>query len=95
MRPTYGDQAPYYANILRNYVAEYIGRHGFLGIMGGGLSRQSRLHEFTPKHQHGGLFTGSAVAASSAPRVVQSDKYMPATTEEAGAFDFDEFTNAD
>lgn len=95
LRPTYGDQAPYYANILRNYVAEYIGRHGFLGIMGGGLSRQSRLHEFTPKHQHGGLFTGSAVAASSAPRVVQSDKYMPATTEEAGAFQFSEFTNAD
>lgn len=95
LRPTYGDQAPYYANILRNYIAEYIGRHGFLGIIGGGLSRQSRLHEFTPKHQHGGLFTGSAVAASSAPRIVQSDKYMPATTEEAGAFDFDEFTNAD
>lgn len=95
LRPTYGDQAPYYANMLRNYVAEYIGRHGFLGIMGGGLSRQARLHEFTPKHQHGGLFTGSAVAASSAPKVVQSDKYMPATTEEAGAFDFGEFTNAD
>lgn len=95
LRPTYGDQAPYYANILRNYVAEYIGKHGFLGIMGGGLSRQARLHEFTPRHQHGGLFTGSAVAASSAPKVVQSDKYMPATTEEAGAFQFGEFTNAD
>ena len=95
LRPTYGDQAPYYANMLRNYVAEYIGRHGFLGIMGGGLSRQARLHEFTPKHQHGGLFTGSAVAASSAPKVVQSDKYMPATTEEAGAFEFGQFTNAD
>lgn len=95
LRPTYGDQAPYYANILRNYVAEYIGKHGFLGIFGGGLSRQARLHEFTPRHQHGGLFTGSAVAASSAPRVVQSDKYMPATTEEAGAFQFGEFTNAD
>ena len=95
LRPTYGDQAPYYANILRNYVAEYIGKHGFLGIMGGGLSRQARLHEFTPKHQHGGLFTGSAVAASSAPKVVQSDKYMPATTEEAGAFEFGQFTNAD
>ena len=60
-----------------------------------GESRQARLHEFTPKHQHGGLFTGSAVAASSAPKVVQSDKYMPATTEEAGAFQFGEFTNAD
>ena len=95
LRPTYGDQAPYYANILRNYVAEYIGRHGFLGIMGGGISRQARLHEFTPKHQHGGLFTGSAVAASSAPKIVQSEKYMPATTEEAGAFQFSEFTNAD
>lgn len=95
LRPTYGDQAPYYANILRNYIAEYIGKHGFLGILGGGLSRQARLHEFTPKHQHGGLFTGSAVAASSAPRVVQSDKYIPATTEEAGAFQFGEFTDAD
>lgn len=95
LRPTYGDQAPYYANILRNYIAEYIGKHGFLGIFGGGLSRQARLHEFTPRHQHGGLFTGSAVAASSAPKVVQSDKYMPATTEEAGAFQFGEFTNAD
>ena len=95
LRPTYGDQAPYYANILRNYIAEYIGKHGFLGIFGGGLSRQARLHEFTPRHQHGGLFTGSAVAASSAPKVVQSDKYMPATTEEAGAFEFGQFTNAD
>ena len=95
LRPTYGDQAPYYANILRNYIAEYIGKHGFLGVFGGGLSRQARLHEFTPRHQHGGLFTGSAVAASSAPKVVQSDKYMPATTEEAGAFEFGQFTNAD
>ena len=58
-------------------------------------NRQSRIHEFTPKHQHGGLFTGSAAAASSAPRVIQSDKYIPATTEEAGAFEFGQFTNAD
>ena len=39
-------------------------------------SRQARLHEFTPRHQHGGLFTGS-------------------TAEEAGAFEFGQFTNAD
>lgn len=95
LRPTYGDQAPHYANILRNYIAEYIGNHGFLGIVGGGMSRQARLHEFTPKHQHGGLFTGSATAASSAPKIVQSEKYIPATTEEAGAFEFSEFTGAD
>jgi hypothetical protein len=61
----------------------------------GQVSREARLHEFTPKHQQGGLFTGSAVAASSAPRIVQSDKYIPATTEEAGAFEFGQFTNAD
>lgn len=109
LRPTYGADADYYANVLFNYFKNYIGRTSFwskhvpfasnpfrhFGIGGGGQSRQARLHEFTPKHQQGGLFTGSAVAASSAPKIVQSEKYMPATTEEAGAFEFGQFTNAD
>lgn len=108
LRPTYGDQAGYYANILFQYFKQYIGAtSGFRKLVrsafvpGGPFvnynspSRQSRIHEFTPKHQHGGLFTGSAAAASSAPRIVQSDKYIPATTEEAGAFEFGQFTNAD
>ena len=108
LRPTYGDQAGYYANMLFQYFKQYIGAtSGFRKLVrsafvpGGPFvnykspSRQARLHEFTPKHQHGGLFTGSAAAASSAPRVIQSDKYIPATTEEAGAFEFGQFTNAD
>jgi hypothetical protein len=79
---------------MYNYIAEYIGKHGFLGIIGGGLGRQAKLNEFAvsnnesvQKHQHGGLFTGSSVAASSAPRIVRSDTYIPATTEEAAVFD--------
>ena len=32
---------------------------------------------------------------ASAPKIVQSDSYKPATTEEAGAFQFSEFTDAD
>ncbi len=108
LRPTYGDQAGYYANILFQYFKQYIGAtSGFRKLVRSAFvpggpwvnykspSRQSRIHEFTPKHQHGGLFTGSAVAASSAPRVIQSDKYIPATTEEAGAFEFGQFTDAD
>lgn len=108
LRPTYGDQAGYYANMLFQYFKQYIGAtSGFRKLVrsafvpGGPFvnykspSRQARLHEFTPRHQHGGLFTGSAAATASAPRIVQSDKYIPATTEEAGAFEFGQFTNAD
>lgn len=107
LEPTYGADANKYANILFEYFKSYIGstsraakRFKVLALPGYGAfstrpGREARLHEFTPKHQQGGLFTGSAVAASSAPRVVQSDKYTPATTEEAGAFQFSEFTDAD
>lgn len=102
LRPTYGDRAPYYAGVMYNYIAEYIGKHGFLGIIGGGLGRQAKLNEFAvsnnesvQKHQHGGLFTGSSVAASSAPRIVRSDTYIPATTEEAAVFDINNWTDAD
>ncbi len=55
------------------------------------MSRNARIPEFTPtptpKHQHGGLFTGSAAPVTSAPRIVYSDHYAPATTEEAGITD--------
>lgn len=105
LRPTYGEDAEQYANILFNYFKEYIGKTSIPAKIGSTVAgwgafrkqigREARINKFTPKHQHGGLFTGSAVAASSAPRIVQSDKYMPATTEEAGAFQFNEFTDAD
>lgn len=105
LRPTYGEDAEMYADILFNYFKEYIGNtSGFrktmdhmagFGAFRKQVGRNARIHEFTPKHQHGGLFTGSTVAASSAPKIVQSDNYVPATTEEAGAFQFNEFTDAD
>lgn len=59
------------------------------------ISQEERLNKFTPKHQHGGLFTGSAMPVSSAPKIMQSRNYMPASTEEAGALDFERFTDAD
>jgi hypothetical protein len=59
------------------------------------VSRDARLHEFARSYQQGGLFTGSAMPTASAPKIVQSDSYKPATTEEAGAFQFSEFTDAD
>ena len=104
--PTYGEDAKRYANELFQYFKNYIGATSSwrkwiglrpLGIQltGRPLNRQARIHEFTPKHQQGGLFTGSVAPTSSAPRIVQSDKYVPATTEEAGAFQFSEFTDAD
>ena len=107
LEPTYGADADKYANILFDYFKSYIGstsraakRFKVLALPGYGAfstrpGRETRLHEFTPKHQQGGLFTGSAVAASSAPRVVQSDKYTPATTEEAAVFDVNNWTDAD
>lgn len=105
LRPTYGEDAEMYADILFNYFKEYIGKtSGFrktmehmagFGAFRKQVGRNARIHEFTPKHQHGGLFTGSTAAASSAPKIVQSDNYVPATTEEAGAFQFNEFTDAD
>lgn len=109
LRPTYGDAADRYALEVYQYFKNYIGKTDILykigagtGLYGFGLwspsgqtSRQARLHEFTPKHQHGGLFTGSAVEATSAPKIVQSDKYIPATTEEAGVTDIANWTDAD
>lgn len=96
-------------NYFKNYIGrtEWYNKFGQIATGGPGLtgyglwaptgqmSRSGRLHEFARSYQQGGLFTGSAAPASSAPKIVQSDRYMPATTEEAGAFQFGEFNDAD
>ena len=80
---------------------------GIVGLLGGTTgatavgnsrqaSREERLDEFTPRsYQQGGLFTGSAAATTSAPKVIRSDRYTPAVTEEAGAFEFGQFDDSD
>lgn len=105
LRPTYGEDAEMYANILFNYFKEYIGDTSGIGkimehMSGYGafrkqIGREARIDEFTPKHQHGGLFTGNTAAISSAPKVVRSKNYTQATTEEAGVFDVNNWTDAD